>query len=148
MFVPQYLPQGHQHSCFFLEMDTKNFSFHVNTTILSKYQVSQLKYLRFDIGNKLHNTNMIAIWIICCLWSCVLSNFQKFLKKEDPTIFKKKIFIVYLIKLIKNYDCIIFPLFCFHNSQLTWECLKFNCCIFWIYDTSMSIEYWKTKKAI
>ena len=61
MFVPQYLPQGHQHSCFFHEMDTKNFSFHVNTTILSKYQASQLKYFRFDIGNKLHNNNMITI---------------------------------------------------------------------------------------
>ena len=87
MFVPQYLPQGHQHSCFFLEMDTKNFSFHVNTTILSKYQVSQLKYFRFDIGNKLHNTNMIferyvAFEIVCC----------QILKKEYPTILRKKYF--------------------------------------------------------
>ena len=60
MFVPQYLPQGHQHSCFFLEMDTKNFSFHVNTTILSKYQVSQLKYFRFDIGKKLRKCILMS----------------------------------------------------------------------------------------
>ena len=61
MFVPQYLPQGHQHSSFFLEMDTKNFGFHVNTTILSKSQVSQVKQFRFDLKNKIHNNNLIAI---------------------------------------------------------------------------------------